>query len=169
MSSFTLIILFLLVNIVVVAAFDLKTRIISNYWSVSNLVFCLVFFFLFPDYFDRSFQHFQIPLAFFVVTFILFAMKIMGGGDSKYFSTLFLIIPTLIQMAFLHKLIILTAVVGFIFLLINIVKRRNLVKMELLTGQFKSLYFKLGSKVPYAPIAALAWIWQVVESLYLES
>ena len=158
MSSTQLFEIFLTLELFFVSLIDLKYKKISNYWSIGNILLTLGLFLFWKESYVLSLKHFAVPLGFLVVGFGLFSLKIMGAGDVKFISTFFLLLPEIDQLVFLNKIILLSVLVGFVFLLINLVKRRNELKMELYMGKLKSVYFKLGSKVPYAPVVFLAWI-----------
>lgn len=66
---------------------------------------------------------------------------------------------------FLFYLIAITALVGLVFLAVNVFKQRHVVVQEIFMGKFKSIYFKLGTKIPYAPVALMAWGWLGIEQL----
>lgn len=163
--KFELIFAFVTLNLAIVAFYDLKTRKIKNIWSVINLIFGITFLLIDKESYAFKLSHFVYPFAFLAITFLLFWMKIMGAGDSKYLTTFFFLIPTKMHEIFLHHLILVTAAIGLLFLVFNIIKRRHDVVNELFLGKIKSIYFKLGTKIPYAPVALAAWIWLGVEQL----
>lgn len=154
---------FITLNLVVVAFYDLKTRKIKNIWSLLNLFFGVLFLIFQKQMYEFSFQHFYYPIIFFLITFFLFWMKIMGAGDSKYLTTFFFLIPTKQHEYFLFYLLLTTCVIGLIFLFVNIINRRKMIFREIMTGKLKSVYFQLGTKIPYAPVAFIAWIWLGIE------
>ena len=157
--NFRLIYTFILLNLIVVAFYDIKTRKIQNIWSILNLFFGALFLTLQKAMYEFSFQHFYYPTLFFIITFILFWMRIMGAGDSKYLTTFFFLIPTKQHEYFLFYLILTTYVIGLFFLFLNIIKKRKIIIQEIMTGKLKSVYFQLGTKIPYIPVAFIAWIW----------
>jgi prepilin peptidase CpaA len=157
--KFEVIYVFVLINLLVVGYFDFKTRKIKNVWSILNLFFGALFLMLSRENYLLDLTHFYYPLAFFLATFFFFWLKIMGAGDSKYLTTFFFLIPTKLHENFLFFLVLTTCVIGLIFLFRNIIKRRKMIFQELMTGKLKTVYFKLGSKIPYAPVALLAWLW----------
>ena len=84
--------IFISIEIILVSLIDLKERKISNWWSILNIGVFFVLLYLFPSLYHFSWKTFIFPSVFFVAGFILFLMRIMGGGDSKYLSSIFLIV-----------------------------------------------------------------------------
>lgn len=151
--------IFIAIQLLVVAYIDFKTKKISNVWMLINGIFFLVLTWLFPDLYRWSLQLFVIPLAFLVVGFMLFLMNIMGGGDSKYLSALYLLIPLELQETTFIYLLYSTILVGSTLLLFNTLKNLDyiivLYKMRDITN-IKRIY---GQRFTYAPVIFIAWMW----------
>lgn len=151
--------IFIAFQLLVVAYIDFKTRKISNVWMLINFIFFCVLNFLFPDIYSWSIQAFFIPVAFLVVGFILFLMNIMGGGDSKYLSSIYLLIPMGLQEVTFLYLLYSTILVGSTLLLFSTLKHLDkiivLYKMRDITG-IRRIF---GQKFTYAPVIFIAWMW----------
>lgn len=150
---------FIAIQLLVVAYIDFKTKKISNVWALINIIFFFVLSWLFPDIYQWSFQLLFIPLAFLVVGFVLFLMNIMGGGDSKYLSALYLLIPVNLQETTFLYLLYSTILVGSTLLLFNTLKHLDNIivhyKMRDIAG-IKRIY---GQRFTYAPVVFIAWMW----------
>lgn len=108
-------------ELIVVAVIDLRSKKISNLWSVLNLLASLVLWplgFLGP----WNFQVLIFPVGFIVVGFFLFILKIMGAGDSKFLASLFLCLPLTLHLVYFEKLMVSTILVGAILLLLRILR-----------------------------------------------
>jgi len=154
----------LMIELAVVSYLDLKYRKIANLWSLFNLALYGVCLFLYPSLFSFSFQTFFYPLVFLGVGFILFALKIMGGGDSKFLFTFFLLVPEPYHEQFFLKLIYSTIAIGLYLLIYNTSKNFDKLKSATLRMDFNSFKSVYGTKFAYAPIIAISWIvfgWEV--------
>ena len=154
----------LMIELLIVSYLDIKFRKIANIWSLFNLVLYTLCLFLFPDLFSFSFQTFFYPLVFLGVGFILFALKIMGGGDSKFLFTFFLLIPEPNHEQFFLKLIYLTIAVGLSLLAYNTIKNFDKLKVAIIRKDSKAFRSVYGTKFAYAPLIALSWIifgWEI--------
>ena len=95
------------------------------------LSFSLSFF---PNAYKWTIYILIFPMAFLFVGFILFWMNIMGGGDSKYLSSLYLLIPIKFQEVTLVYLLYATILVGSTLLLFNILKNFDTIWLHLKMG-----------------------------------
>jgi prepilin peptidase CpaA len=99
------------------------------------------------------------PVAFLIVGLGLFALNIMGGGDSKYLSSIYLLIPLGFQdTAFLY-LLYTTVIVGSSLLLFNSLKNFDKIVLMLRIGDAKGIKKIFGKKFTYAPVIFIAWMW----------
>jgi len=159
-----LIFLFLCLELIIISYIDVKKRKISNYWSLINILLFLVCLFVYPDSYRLSLATFFYPLAWLFVGFFLFAFKIMGGGDSKYLFSFFLLVPEAFHEFFLLKLIYSTVVVGLILLIFNTLKNFDTLKQSIAmkdVSYFKQIY---GTRFSFAPVIALSWMifgWEI--------
>lgn len=151
--------LFISIQLLYVAYLDFKTQIISNIWFIINVIFFLILTFVFPDTYKWTVQILIFPLAFLFVGFILFWMNIMGGGDSKYLSSLYLLIPVDFQEATLFYLLYATILVGSTLLLFNFLKNLDTIWLHLRMGDILGIKKIFGHKFTYAPVIFIAWMW----------
>lgn len=150
--------LLVLIELIVVSFLDLKTRKISNKWSLLNLVLFLIFVFLLKDIYTLSWETVFYSLSFFFVGFLLFAMKIMGGGDAKLLASLYLLIPARVQEESFMLLIYSTILIGGGILSYKIWIQRDQLKLAFFTQDYSKFRIILGKKFPFSPVILLAWI-----------
>ena len=84
---------YLFIELVAVSWGDIKYRKISNAWSLLNLATFFMLVIFFPSGYSISLSALLYPIIFFLAGFFLFVFGIMGGGDSKFLATFFLLIP----------------------------------------------------------------------------
>ncbi len=142
-----------------VAILDIKYRKILNYWSLLNIAVAVFLFISYPESYPLTIEMFQFALVFIVVGFGLFMMKIMGGGDSKFLATFFLLIPLNLQEAVFYYLLVNTVIIGSLFFINNII-----VNHEKLIESFKNRNLEgikgcFNNKFAYAPVILLTWMW----------
>lgn len=147
-----------LIELLAVSFFDLKTRKISNKWSILNLIFFILLLFTLKEFYVLSWGTIFYSLSFFFVGFLLFAMKIMGGGDAKLLATIYLLIPAKVQEESFLLLIYSTLIIGGSILLIKLWMQRSQIKLALLTQDYSKFRELLGKKFPFSPVILLAWI-----------
>jgi prepilin peptidase CpaA len=157
--------LFILVELVFVSYIDLKFKKIANYWSVLNLVIFFALTYILPDHYQISMQTFVYSMAFIGVGFLLFSLKIMGGGDSKFLASYYLLIPVSLQENALIVLLIVTVGVGVSFLFYNTIKNLKLIERVLQHRELNHLKMIYGKKIPYAPVILISWLWFGIESI----
>lgn len=149
---------FLLIQLLAVAWLDFKYRKISNVWILINLVvFGITYFYIRGDY---NFNYLQVyyPIVFFVVGFAFYTLRIMGGGDSKYLVSMYLLIPLNFHESFLYNLLAITCAIGGAQFLYNSYKGRVLLKQFFKTKNASYLKKCYGKKFPFAPLILLSWI-----------
>jgi prepilin peptidase CpaA len=102
---------------------------------------------------------FLYPLAFLIVGFGLYFLKIMGGGDSKYLSSLYLLVPFNYHEKVFIFLLYTTVIVGSSLLVFNVIKNFDriivLAKLQDVVG-IKKIF---GKKFTYAPVIFISWMW----------
>jgi prepilin peptidase CpaA len=145
----------LFLELIVVSTIDVRTKKISNLWSVFHVVLFIGLSVWSQEM--PSVQHFYFPVGIFVVGFILYLFHIMGAGDSKFLATLFLLVPTPLHMLFMEKLLTVTIFVGTILLIMKFVKSAAKIKAYLMTFYFKALKAEIHSRFSYAPVILVAW------------
>ena len=150
---------FLAIQLLVVAYVDFKTRKISNMWLLINGIFFLVLTFVYPQNYAWSFNVLLFPASFLIVGFGLFALNIMGGGDSKYLSSLYLLIPLKFQEIVLLYLLYTTVIIGSSLLLFNALKNLDRIVLLVKIGDARGIRKIFGKKFTYAPVIFIAWMW----------
>lgn len=148
--------LVLLAELIIVSFIDIRTKKISNLWSLAHLV-VFIGITIYSGELPAA-SHFIFPVGMFVMGFVLFVFHIMGAGDSKYLATLFLLIPTPSHMLFMEKLLLVTIFVGSILLLMKFVKSAAKIRAYLRTFYLKGLQTEIHSRFSYAPVILVAWI-----------
>ena len=151
--------LFVAIQLLCVAYIDFKTKKISNVWMLINFIFFIVLTFLFPQTYNWSIQVFIFPLAFLVVGFTLFMLNIMGGGDSKYLSSLYLLVPLDLQEMTFVYLLYATILVGSTLLLFNVLKNLDIILIHFRMRDIAGIKKIFGQKFTYAPVIFIAWMW----------
>jgi len=151
--------LFLVVQLVFVAYNDITKKKISNMWPIINICFYLLSTFLFPDYYTFELSTFVFPITFFGVGLVLFMLKIMGAGDSKYLLSFYLLIPVSFHETAFVFLAYSTVVVGLSLLLTNIMKRFDIIKIAILTRNIRLIKTIFGQRFSYAPVILVSWLW----------
>lgn len=148
----------LLIELLIVAAIDLRTAKISNRWALLNFGMTPLLFFLFPSTYQWDWSLLILPVGFIVGGFILFLMGIMGAGDSKFLASLFLLIPFGEQWPLAEMLLYSTVVVGALLLLRTLLTKRTEVRAYLLSQHWRGLLALIKSRFSYAPVILLAFI-----------
>lgn len=151
--------IFISIQLLVVAYVDFKTTKISNIWLLINFIFFCVLSLIFPEIYQWSVHALLFPLAFLSVGFILFILNIMGGGDSKYLSSLYLLIPMGLQETALVYLLYTTVIVGSSLLLFSGLKNFDYIVLLSKTGDISGIKRIFGKKFTYAPVIFIAWMW----------
>ena len=151
--------IFLSIQLLVVAYIDFKTRKISNVWILINFIFFCVLTFLFPKIYVWNISALLFPLAFLFVGFTLFLMNIMGGGDSKYLFSFYLLVPLGFQEGVFLYLLYTTVIVGSSLLLFNALKNFDRIALMFRVGDLAGIKKIFGQKFTYAPVIFIAWMW----------
>ena len=153
-----LIYIFVLIELCIVSYLDIKFRKIKNYWSILNIIIAILFFIIFPDLYVFKLETFGFPLVFLFVGFGLFLLKIMGGGDSKFLATFFLVIPLKVHdEVFLH-LLTATVTIGLLFFVINIIRNFEGIVESFKNSDLKGVKNYFGKKFAYAPVILFSWV-----------
>lgn len=149
---------FILIELILVSYLDIKFRKIKNYWSILNILLGVVFFVLFPQFYELKLEAFGFSLVFFIVGFFLFTLKIMGGGDSKFLATFFLVIPTKAHDEVFIHLLSATVVIGTLFFLANIIRNFDGIMQSFRKSDIKGVKSYFGKKFAYAPVILFSWV-----------
>lgn len=154
-----LVYIFIAIELFFVAYLDFKYKKIANLWSVVNIAFFIVCVFAFPEYYQISFKLFFFPVVFVAVGFMLFILNIMGGGDSKYLASLYLLIPLAIQENAFIYLTYTTVLVGGSLFIFNVVKNIEKIIFHFKIGNIKGVKELFGKKFSFAPVILISWMW----------
>lgn len=155
--------LFLFIELSIVAYLDLKTRRIANGWIGLHLLFYLFLSLLFPHIYNLSFSILTYPLILFLGGFSLFVLNLMGGGDVKYLSSFFLLIPVNVHSEFFFFLLKTLIWVGGILFLYHTIVKRKLIWYSLRACSLRFVKEVYGQKTVFIPIVWIAWIWFIWE------
>lgn len=150
---------FLLIELLFVAYADLKYRKIKNIWSFLNLGFAVILFSSLPDIYPFAIESFQFTFAIIAGGFFLFLLKVMGGGDSKFLATFFLLIPLKLQETVFYYLLIITVLIGAFNFIRNIIHNREKLFESIKRKDVKGVKSCFGTKFAYAPVILVTWIW----------
>jgi prepilin peptidase CpaA len=149
--------IFIFIQLLAVSIGDIFTKKIPNAYSILNIFLFFVFLFIFRQHYTPSLQLLLYSFIFLFVGFGLFLLRIMGGGDSKYLFSLFLLIPKTVQDIAFYYLLLSTIMIGTSFLLMNVVKNFAKIKAALQARNFLELKNCFGTKFSFAPVIFVAW------------
>ena len=161
--------LFLLIELVAVSYVDVISKKIANVWSILNLTFFIIFLFLMPEIYQLRLATFFYSLSFIFVGFILYLLKIMGPGDSKFLFSFYLLVPVNIHEKVFLCLIYSTIVIGSFFFSRSIVRNLDKMKQALILKNVTLLRKAFGKKFAYAPVILVSWIWFGIQNKELLS
>lgn len=128
-------------------------------WPILNIIIFFLMLVLFPSNYHLEFNTFFYSLVFLVVGFVLFLLKIMGAGDTKYLFSFFLVVPVAMHESMLMNLLISTIIIGLFFLLQNTLKNFENIIESVRIGDIKRIKTYYGTKFSYAPVILISWIW----------
>ena len=151
--------IFIAIQLLFVAYIDFKTKKISNLWVVINAITFVILTLIFPTIYLWSFKAFIFPAVFFIVGFGLFLLNIMGGGDSKYLASLYLLIPINFQDETFIYLLYATILVGGSLFLYNLLKNIDKIINDFKIGNIHGVKKVFGKKFTFAPVIFIAWMW----------
>ena len=144
-------------QLLVIAWIDLKTKKISNLWAIFNVLLA-VGLWVSGINGPWNFQVLLFPVGFIVIGFMLFVLKIMGAGDSKFLASLMLCLPLSLHLVYFEKLLESTIVVGALLLIFKIAKDPLKFRAYLVTRHWQALMNMIKSHFSYAPVMLLAWL-----------
>jgi prepilin peptidase CpaA len=150
---------FLVIELAAVAWGDIRTQKIPNYWSLLNLILFVALLLLWPSHYPLSWSIFLYSAVILFVGFVLFLLRIMGGGDSKFLVSFFLLIPVALQAKTLVSLLLSTVLIGSFMLLTNIARNYEKIVGHLKIGHIGGIKECFGTKFSFAPVILLAWLW----------
>jgi Flp pilus assembly protein protease CpaA len=147
----------ILLELAIISFIDIRTKKISNFWSIGQLVAAVLLYISFDTY-QWSWTVLVYPLIWFVIGFGLFILGIMGAGDSKLIASLYFLIPLTLHHVMLEKILISTIVVGFMNFFIKIIKDFRTIKAYALSAYWQGFWVKMKSSFSFAPVVMLAWV-----------
>lgn len=150
--------IFILFKLLLITWGDIKFRRIPNLWSLFNIVLAIALFLLYPEKYIFALDSFQFSMAFFVVGFLLFYLKIMGGGDSKYLATFFLLVPSVYQDRLFYYLLIATVMIGIITFANNTISNWQKISLSFKNKDLQGVKSCFGTKFAYAPVILISWL-----------
>lgn len=148
-----------MIELALVSWGDVRTQKIPNAWSVFNLFAFTLLLLLWPDHYPLQWGTFMYSTVFLLVGFGLFLLRVMGGGDSKFLFSFFLLIPVALQPRALVALLVSTILIGGFLFLTNLGKNHEKIVAYLKTGYIKGIKECFGTKFSFAPVILLAWMW----------
>jgi prepilin peptidase CpaA len=143
---------FLFLELAAVAWGDLKYRKVPNLWSLLNVAIFITLALAVPEVWLFSWNTFLWPVIIFLMGFFLYWMGIMGGGDAKFLSSTFLIIPAGDQEGFTIVLLVMTILASASLMLWRYFRRRRAAQ-----GFFSFLRENWGRKYPFIPVVFTSW------------
>lgn len=150
---------YILLQLLYISYIDFKTRKISNIWIIANILTFIIVQFIFPNEYSFSMDAFYFTLAFLFVGLLLFALKIMGAGDTKYLASFFLLVPISMQDTVFIKLAYSTLVVGIVLFAYNTLWNLRKIRSALILMNVDLIKDVYGRKFAYSPVILLTWIW----------
>lgn len=148
---------YLLIELVAVSWGDIKYKKIPNAWGLLNIITFILLVLFCPSQYTFALPTFFYSLAFFIMGFLLFSLRIMGGGDSKFLATFFLLIPVSRQGEFFVILLYGTILVGGSLFFYHSIKNWRRLYAILMTGTWRELHTIYGKKFAFAPVILFAW------------
>ncbi len=151
--------IFLLIELLAVAYIDFTQRKIANMWPLLNLVLFGLFLVFMGDIYQFAWATVFYSVVFFVVGIVLFAVKIMGAGDSKYLFSFFLLVPVRYQESALLCLLYSTVLVGGSLFLASCWKGRGKIIEAWNKKSVIPIKGIMGKKFAFAPVILASWAW----------
>jgi len=98
---------------------DFRALRIPNWHSLSIVILFIPAYFLSPESFSPLWQHISAMAAMFIISYIMFILRMMGGGDSKLATALGLWVGLNGLAGFVFYMSIIGGLVGVISLIIR--------------------------------------------------
>jgi prepilin peptidase CpaA len=150
--------IFILIQLLVVSIEDIRSKKVHHVWPILNLLVYALICFIYPEYYHFVWQTFIYSTVFLIVGFGLFLLRIMGGGDSKYLFSFFILIPMSQQDSAFHYLVISTVAIGMSVFIMNLTRNFNQIKQCLEKREFENLKHYFGTKFSFAPVILVTWM-----------
>jgi prepilin peptidase CpaA len=150
-------------QLLTVSLIDLKTKLISNYWHLVNIVISVGLYIFLSQEYELKWELFLLPAGFVLIGFLLFLMGIMGAGDSKYLASLSLLIPAEYHIPFFERLLWATMAVGALLVSFRVLRDFKKISAYIWSRYWQALRDLIKSEFSYAPVIFLAWLLLGVE------
>ena len=148
----------LLIELVAVSWGDAKYKRIPHVWNLLNIMTFIFLVIFSPSEYTLAFSTFFYSLTFFIVGFLLFSLNIMGGGDSKFLSTFFLLIPSTRHEEFFMILLYGTILVAGSLFFYHSLKNVEQLWAIVMTRTWKQLSRIYNKKFAFAPLILFSWL-----------
>lgn len=143
-----------------VAWSDARHGTVPNAWPLLNLALFPAALLLFPHaYGPLGWGTAAAPLLWLAAGFVLFRLRIMGAGDSKYLASLFLLVPEGLRAALFLRLVLASALGCGALLAARLARRAGPI-LALDPARAPALLREaVAGRAPFAPVvlAAVAW------------
>lgn len=156
--NFNFVFILVMIELLIVGWIDFKTKKISNYWIILNLVLSVGLYSMASVDYHLGWNILIFPAGFIAGGFILFLLNVMGAGDSKFLASLFLLTPTEYQFILFEKIIVSTIFTGAILLSINFFRNRKVLIAFTINRHWRGIKDIIKSRFSYAPVISVAWI-----------
>ncbi len=150
--------LLILVQLFWVSLIDIKHKKISNQWIYFNLGLTAILWLAFPADYAVTGQKLLYSLTFFFVGFILYLLKVIGAGDSKYLASLYLVIPIDWCELALYSLFLSTLIIGGFVFFTTVVKKYDQLWISFLARDYPQFAKILNNRFSYAPVILVSWV-----------
>jgi prepilin peptidase CpaA len=156
--NFKVVFIVVMIELLFVGWIDFKTKKISNYWVILNVILSIGLYMMASDVYHLSLNILIFPLGFIVAGFILFLLNIMGAGDSKFLASLFLLTPSEYQIILFEKILLSTIVTGALLLSFSFVRNRKVLIAFMTNRHWRGIRDIIKSRFSYAPVISVAWL-----------
>ena len=150
--------LLILIQLFWVSLIDIKHKKISNQWIYFNLALTAILWIAFPDNYAVTGQKLLYSLTFFAVGFVLYLIKIIGAGDSKYLASLYLVIPINWCELALYSLFLSTLIIGGFVFFTTVVKKYDQLWPSFMARDYAQVAKLLNNRFSYAPVILVSWV-----------
>lgn len=150
--------LVILIQLFWVSLIDIKYKKISNQWIYFNISLTAILWIIFPTEYAVSGEKLLYSITFFGVGFILYLLRIIGAGDSKYLASLYLVIPVDWCQVALISLFFSTLLIGGFVFFTTVVKKYDQLLLSFVARDYKEFAKLLNNRFSYAPVILVSWV-----------
>lgn len=141
-----------------VSLIDIKHKKISNQWIFLNLGLTLFLWVAFPNQYAVTGEKLIYSITFVAVGFVLYLVRIIGAGDSKYLASLYLVIPIDWCEIALYSLFLSTVIIGGFVFFTTVVKKYDQLWISFAARDYKEMAKLLNNRFSYAPVILVSWV-----------